>query len=687
MKLYLKKLFRNKVELLTNILIMILILCFLLSYFKPSLLLSNTITSGGDTASHYYPAKYLKDYLLPKGKIIGWCPGWYAGFPLFQFYFFLPFLLMVFLSYVIPLQIAFKLVTVLGTFLLPIAAFFSMKLMKFKFPIPIIASTFTLPFLFMEANSMWGGNIPSTLAGEFSYSLSLALTVLFFGSLYKGIKSKKFLVANAIVFVLIFLTHIYTAIFAAVSSIFFVLRKKKRENFKYLFKLYILSFLLLSFWLVPLLLKRNYSTIYHYVWVLDSLKSIFPEILWPFFLLASFGVFLASKGKDERILYLTFSLLVSILMYRLAPLVGLTDIRFIPFLQLFPVFIASYTVAELAKRIKTKWLLLLVILLLTLFWVKQNVNYIPSWIKWNYEGFEGKTAYSQFKEINDYLSSLPPGRVMHEYSNSHNKFGTPRAFESVPLFADKPVLEGLYIEAALSSPFIFNIQSELSKTPTCPIPRLRCNAFSVENGTKHLKLFNVKYVIVTSDKLKTSIKENGEYVFLKRIDNIEIYKIKASGYVVLPKYEPILFKTNDWKAVSLQWFKNLDDIDVPLVFMDNPKQEDYRRFKIVSDDLSNLTKIPVPQNCSIEETVREEEVKIKTSCIDKPLIVKISYFPNWQVEGADKIYLASPSFMLIFPKQENVRLYYSYIYSDYLGLAFSLIGIFLIFYFKFLAKI
>ena len=30
---------------------------------------------------------------------------------------------------------------------------------------------------------MWGGNIPSTLAGEFSFSLGLALAVLFFGLL------------------------------------------------------------------------------------------------------------------------------------------------------------------------------------------------------------------------------------------------------------------------------------------------------------------------------------------------------------------------------------------------------------------------------------------------------------------------------------------------------------------------
>jgi len=168
-------------EKILNAAILIVIFLFLLSYFKPSLILLDTTTSGGDTGSHNYLLWYLKYGLLPKGRLSGWSPGWYAGFPMFQFYFVLPFLLMVLLSYLAPLWVSFKIVTVLGTFLMPVAAFVAMKLMKFNFPAPILAALFTLPFLFMEANSMWGGNIPSTLAGEFSYSISFAFAIIFLG--------------------------------------------------------------------------------------------------------------------------------------------------------------------------------------------------------------------------------------------------------------------------------------------------------------------------------------------------------------------------------------------------------------------------------------------------------------------------------------------------------------------------
>ena len=48
-------------EYIINLLVFITIYGFLLSIFKPSLMLSMTITTGGDTASHYYPAKFLRD--------------------------------------------------------------------------------------------------------------------------------------------------------------------------------------------------------------------------------------------------------------------------------------------------------------------------------------------------------------------------------------------------------------------------------------------------------------------------------------------------------------------------------------------------------------------------------------------------------------------------------------------------
>lgn len=54
-------------------------------------------------------------------------PGHYCGFPIFQFYFPLAFLAMAAASLVVPMLVAFKLGTVLGTFLLPLGAYLGLR--------------------------------------------------------------------------------------------------------------------------------------------------------------------------------------------------------------------------------------------------------------------------------------------------------------------------------------------------------------------------------------------------------------------------------------------------------------------------------------------------------------------------------------------------------------------------------
>jgi hypothetical protein len=664
----------SKKESILNLLVLVAIYAFLLNYFKPSLILRDTHIAGGDTGSFNYMLVYLKEYLLPNGKIIGWSPGWFAGIPMFQFYFPIPFLVAVVLSYAIPLNIAFKLVTLSGTFLLPVACFLFAKFLKLKFPIPAITATLVLLFLFNEGNSMWGGNIPSTLAGEFSYSLSLAFTVLFLGSIFKGIKENKLLLANVLLLTFIALTHVYTLLFAVASSLFFILKKSRSEaikNLKYLLKVYFLAFLLVSFWFIPALAKSGYRTPLNYVWQIKDIKEVIPTTLLPALVLAFFGALVGFRTKDERVYYILFIILVALLLYKITPILKLTDARCLPFFQLMLCLLAAYAFVPLASK-KFKPFLPVIVLLLTVVLVAKSISYIPYWIEWNYSGFESKSGWQQFDAINKYLESLPEGRVVHEFSRVHDKFGTVRAFESIPLFAKKPVLEGLLIESAVNAPFVFWIQSEISETPTCPIPGMTCSQFSLENATPHLQLFNVNYIVATSEKLKNALKNNPQYTFLKSFGEVEVYKVNNTGkYVEIAKYEPVLVKTKDWKKLSLEWFKNRNLLDVPLVFSD-----DEENFKAVIDDnLTKVVKIPVEANCSLEEFVANEEIRIKTSCIGKPLLIKVSYSPNWKVEGAEKVYLASPAFMLVFPKSENVRIYYTESLSDLVGKALSIVGL------------
>jgi uncharacterized membrane protein len=92
----------------------------LLKTLQVNLILRATTAAGGDMGSHHYVATFLREDLLPRGRVTGWAPGWFAGIPMLTFYFPLPYVLIALLSFPLGDQVAFKLVTVLGLLALPV---------------------------------------------------------------------------------------------------------------------------------------------------------------------------------------------------------------------------------------------------------------------------------------------------------------------------------------------------------------------------------------------------------------------------------------------------------------------------------------------------------------------------------------------------------------------------------------
>lgn len=246
--------------------VLVSIYILLFYYFKPSLIFSETTVSGGDTGAHHYIAKYMGDFLLPHGRLSGWAPGWYAGIPMLYFYFPIGYLLIALVSYIIPYQIAFKLITILGIFLLPVALYLCMRWCGFSFPLPATVVSLSLPLLFLESHSIFGGNIPSTLAGEFSFSIGFALSFFFIGLIHKGIRENRFWILNGVLLSFIVLFHILPVIVLVISMPFFVFYSKKVEvkvkgiknNIIYLVKVFTLGFCLSGFWSVPFLANLPY---------------------------------------------------------------------------------------------------------------------------------------------------------------------------------------------------------------------------------------------------------------------------------------------------------------------------------------------------------------------------------------------------------------------------------------------
>jgi hypothetical protein len=193
---------------------------FVFFQLHPELLLADTTAAGGDMGAHVWAPAYLREHLLPNLRLSGWTPDWYAGFPVYVFYMVVPSLLIVLLDVFLFLDynVAFKLVSVSGLVLLPVAAWAFGRLARLPFPYPGVLAVATVPFVFERSFSIYGGNAASTLAGEFAFSISLAFALVFLGVVHRGLETGKSRAAAAVLLALTVTCHLIPAIFALVAA-------------------------------------------------------------------------------------------------------------------------------------------------------------------------------------------------------------------------------------------------------------------------------------------------------------------------------------------------------------------------------------------------------------------------------------------------------------------------------------
>lgn len=169
-------------------LVIIAVIFVTLFELHPSLIISNTLLTGGDTGSHLAVPAYLRSVGNPL-NLTPWYPGWFAGMPAYTYYFVLPDILATWGSYLIGFAVAFKLATILGSVLMPVTAYMMGRLFKAPRPIPAALAVATLPFLFDASFTIDGGNLFSSMAGEYSFALSLALALLTIGLFARGMRT------------------------------------------------------------------------------------------------------------------------------------------------------------------------------------------------------------------------------------------------------------------------------------------------------------------------------------------------------------------------------------------------------------------------------------------------------------------------------------------------------------------
>ncbi|HLG30893.1 MAG TPA: tetratricopeptide repeat protein, partial [Candidatus Brocadiales bacterium] len=290
--------------------------------------------------------------------------------------------------------------------------------------------------------------------------------------------------------------------------------------------------------------------------------------------------------------------------------------------------------------------------------------------------------------INSFLKGeISAPRVAYEKSHLYNSFGSDRVFESLPLFSGRQTLEGVHFASSLSSKPILFLQTELSQDILAPISYI-FSRVDIDALCRHLKMFNISHLLVVTERTKDSLRKNPNFKEVFKLENYSIFEFTANtgNYVEIPKYLPVIFTGKNWREQFYEWFKTPETLDVPLIPIEFIPKKSLSHFKAFSDNTHNISRFKNDNFLSLDyksdvaplkivETVNPFEIKFVTPYPHVPHIIKVSYFPNWKVSGADGIYPVSPSFMLVIPNQNEVTLYYGRTTADILGIIFTLTGL------------
>jgi uncharacterized membrane protein len=71
----------------------------------------------------------------------------------------------------------------------------------------------------------------------------------------------------------------------------------------------------------------------------------------------------------------------------------------------------------------------------------------------------------------------------------------------------------------------------------------------------------------------------------------------------------------------------------------------------------------------------DSSVSFHVSRVGTPVLVKVSYFPNWHASGADGPWRVTPNLMVVVPTSHDVTLSYGRSTADNLGQFLTLLGL------------
>ncbi|MDE0495796.1 MAG: glycosyltransferase [Acidimicrobiaceae bacterium] len=327
----------------------------------------------------------------------------------------------------------------------------------------------------------------------------------------------------------------------------------------------------------------------------------------------------------------------------------------------------------------------------------EDRNFVHGWADWNFRGYEGRPAYPEYHEFVTAMSEIGKtpaygcGRLLWEYDRDIvGAYGTPMAPMLLPHWTDGCIasMEGLYFESSPTVPFHFLMQSELSASPSRPMRGLPYNALNFDLGVPHLQMSGVRYYAAFSAEATAAAQNSADLQHIATAGPWSIYLVADSDLVSPLAFEPAVADDvsqagRAWTDPAAIWWNDPAAWAVPIA-ADGP--EHWSRVSLLAPpnpdgappaSLTRFSAAPRRALPPVQISNPEVERDRLSFSVDRPgipVLVKVSYFPNWSVHGAEGPYRVTPNWMVVIPTDGRVELSYGATAVEYLAWLTTLLG-------------
>jgi hypothetical protein len=340
-----------------------------------------------------------------------------------------------------------------------------------------------------------------------------------------------------------------------------------------------------------------------------------------------------------------------------------------------------------------------------------------NWTAYNFRGYEGRSTYPEYYDLVQTMAGLGEtngcGRALWERDQREGsgnvRYGSSMALMLLPFWTDGCIAssEGLYFESSGTTPYHFLTAAAASAEASPPVRQLRSTLNDGELTVRYLETLGIRYLMVTRAEAIAEADAQPGLVLVAESGPWRIYEVPDTRIVEPLAVQPVVVNGREgdqrecWLEIGTSWFQQPEEwAAVPAE--DGPA--DWQRIDVEIDAGRQVPEDQGTEGCGDPQAALSRKVNIVVPAqpiepvslgavtvsdvvvgdqsvsfaVDRPgipVLVRVSYFPNWEVEGAEGPYRVAPNFMVVVPTQTEVELTFGRSRSDLVFTGLSLLGV------------